>query len=189
MWFQTGSLWISMFGMIEITISLPMAYFVYTYIFQIQYFDFLCSLAIYIVMAIGADDVFIWFDAYKQSAYESPEISASLESRFIWAWHKAASAMLVTSLTTCVAFFATATSPLLSIKSFGYFTAFVIFLDYIYVITWLPPRRCSTTGGSRTRASASAPAAAPAARLMKTASRTLPCRLSAAARWSACRSP
>ena len=138
MWFQTGSLWISMFGMIEITISLPMAYFVYTYIFQIQYFDFLCSLAIYIVMAIGADDVFIWFDAYKQSAYESPEISASLESRFIWAWHKAASAMLVTSLTTCVAFFATATSPLLSIKSFGYFTAFVIFLDYIYVITWLP---------------------------------------------------
>ena len=138
MWFQTGSLWIATFGMLEICMSLPIAMWVYTYIFGIEYFDTICALALYIVMAIGADDVFIWFDAYKQSAYEAPEISGSLESRFIWAWHKAASAMLVTSLTTCVAFFATATSPLLSIKSFGYYTAFVIFLDYIYVITWLP---------------------------------------------------
>ena len=60
MWFQTGSFWIAMFGMAEITISLPMSYFVYTYIFRIEYFDFMCSLSIYIVMAIGADDVFIW---------------------------------------------------------------------------------------------------------------------------------
>eukprot|EP01047_Picozoa_sp_COSAG01_P004743 COSAG01_NODE_158_length_23708_cov_7.921979_1_plen_852_part_10 len=131
MWFQTGSLWISMFGMIEITISLPIAYFFYTYVFQIEYFDFLCTLSLYIVMAIGADDVFIWFDAYKQSAFEPPEISGTLETRFIWAWHKAASAMLVTSLTTCAVFCATASSPLLNIMSFGIFTAFVIFLDYI----------------------------------------------------------
>ena len=138
MWFQTGSLWISMFGMIEITISLPMSYFFYTYMFGIEYFDTLCALSLYIVMAIGADDVFIWFDAYKQSAYEPPEISGSMETRFIWAWHKAASAMLVTSLTTCAVFCATATSPLLNIMSFGFFTSMVIFLDYIYVITWLP---------------------------------------------------
>ena len=43
--------------------------------------------------------------------------------------------MLVTSITTCMAFTATATSPLLAIKSFGLFTAIVIFLDYVYVIT------------------------------------------------------
>ena len=138
MWFQTGSLWISMFGMAEITISLPLGYWVYTYMFGIEYFDPICMLALYVVMAIGADDVFIWFDAYKQSGYEGPEISGSLETRFIWAWRKAASAMLVTSLTTCAVFFATATSPLLNIKSFGIYAAIVIFLDYIYVITWLP---------------------------------------------------
>ena len=138
MWFQTGSLWIAMFGMAEITISLPLGYWAYTYVFGIEFFDPICMLAVYIVMAIGADDVFIWFDAYKQSAYESPDISGSLETRFIWAWRKAASAMLVTSLTTCAVFFATATSPLINIKSFGIFAAIVIFLDYIYVITWLP---------------------------------------------------
>ena len=138
MWFQTGSLWISMFGMAEITISLPLGYWVYSYIFAIEYFDPICMLVLYVVMAIGADDVFIWFDAYKQSGYEAPEISGSLETRFIWAWRKAASAMLVTSLTTCAVFFATATSPLLNIKSFGIYAAIVIFLDYIYVITWLP---------------------------------------------------
>ena len=39
MWFMTGSLWISMFGMMEITISLPLGYWVYTYLFGIEYFD------------------------------------------------------------------------------------------------------------------------------------------------------
>ena len=46
MWFQTGSAWISLFGMAEISISLPMSYFVYTYLFRIEYFDFLCSLSL-----------------------------------------------------------------------------------------------------------------------------------------------
>ena len=85
MWFMTGSFWISVFGMLEITISLPLAYWVYTYVFMIEYFDPICMLALYVVMAIGADDVFIWFDAYKQSAFEAPEISCSLETRFLWA--------------------------------------------------------------------------------------------------------
>jgi hypothetical protein len=39
MWFMTGSFWISMFGMLEITISLPLGYWVYTYILGIEYFD------------------------------------------------------------------------------------------------------------------------------------------------------
>ena len=39
MWFMTGSFWISCFGMMEITISLPIGYWVYTYILGIEYFD------------------------------------------------------------------------------------------------------------------------------------------------------
>ena len=39
MWFMTGSFWISCFGMMEISISLPLGYWVYTYIFGIEYFD------------------------------------------------------------------------------------------------------------------------------------------------------
>eukprot|EP01047_Picozoa_sp_COSAG01_P137258 COSAG01_NODE_67746_length_266_cov_0.616766_1_plen_76_part_01 len=52
----------------------------YTFVFGIEYFDTLCALSLYIVMAVGADDVFIWFDAYEQSAFESREVSATLES-------------------------------------------------------------------------------------------------------------
>ena len=122
----------------EIFISVPMAYWVYTYCFGILYFDLLCPLALFIVVAIGADDVFIWFDAYEQSARESIEISATLETRVVWAWRAAASAMLITSLTNCAVFVATALSPLPCVTSFGLFAAIVIFLDYIYVITWLP---------------------------------------------------
>ena len=138
LWFQTSSLLLACVGMTEITLSLPMAYFVYTHVLGFEYFDFMCSLGLYILMAIGADDVFIWVDAYKQSAYQPGHISATIETRFSWAWRRASYAMLITSLTTFAAFMAATLSPLLEIKSFGVFVAFAIMLDYVYVITWLP---------------------------------------------------
>ena len=46
--------------------------------------------------------------------------------------------MLVTSLTTCAAFVATAFTPLQDVQSFGIFTAIVIWVDYMQVITWFP---------------------------------------------------
>ena len=49
----------------EIFFSLPMAWFIFRVVLQIKYFDFLNSLAIFIVAAIGADDIFIFMDAYK----------------------------------------------------------------------------------------------------------------------------
>jgi len=139
MWFQTGySVLIATMGMIEICMSLPMAVFFYRVVFGFMYFDFLNMLVLYIILAIGADDVFIWVDAYKQSAYQDPIISSDLEARMSWAWRRAAYAMFATSCTTCGAFLATAFSPLLELQSFGIYAALVIFLDYIYVITWLP---------------------------------------------------
>ena len=138
MWFATGSLLLSFMGMTEMLLCLPMAYFVYTHVLGFKYFDFMCALSLYIIMAIGADDVFIWVDAYKQSAYQPEEISGTLKTRFAWAWGRASYAMLITSLTTFAAFMGTSLSPLLEIKSFGIFVAFAIIIDYAYVISWLP---------------------------------------------------
>ena len=97
-------------------------------------------LVLYIVLAIGADDVFIWVDAYKQSAYEPDIISTDLEARMSWAWKRASYAMLATSVTTCGAFLATAFSPLLELQSFGIFAALVILLNYVYVVRPPQPR-------------------------------------------------
>ena len=56
-----------------------------------------------------------------------------------WVYRRAGLAMLITSLTTCAAFLATAASSwqVPDLQLFGIFTAFVIFIDYVLVMTFL----------------------------------------------------
>jgi len=46
--------------------------------------------------------------------------------------------MFITSFTTMCAFIATATSPLVGSQSFGIYTAFCVWTDYVFVMTWFP---------------------------------------------------
>ena len=70
---NTGSFFLAGVGILEIFMSIPVAWFIFTGIFQIKYFAFLNALSIFIVAAIGADDIFIFIDAYKQSGERDPQ--------------------------------------------------------------------------------------------------------------------
>ena len=134
--FTVGSWFLSVIGMTEIVLSVPVSWFIYKFIFQIEYFAFLNTLSLFIVAAIGADDIFIFMDAYKQSAHsDDPEILESLESRMSWVYRRTGSAMAITSATTCAAFLCTLVTPLVDIQSFGIFAAIVIFIDYVLVMS------------------------------------------------------
>ena len=85
--------------------------------------------------AIGADDIFVFMDAYKQSKIRNPENLVDLETRMSWVYRRTGSAMLITSATTCCAFLCTLITPLPSIQSFGIFAAFVILVDYVLVMS------------------------------------------------------
>jgi hypothetical protein len=98
-------------GIFEIIISYPLGTFVWHVILQEPYVTYLNYNALFIILGIGADDIFVLVDAYKQASLQPPHISGSLETRFAWAYNRAASAMLSTSLTTCAAFAACASSP------------------------------------------------------------------------------
>jgi len=132
---NTGSWFLATFGMIEIIMSIPTAWFLYSCLFQLKYFAGLNMLAIFIVLAIGADDIFVFLDAYKQSAHEGPEVLVDLETRMSWVYRRAGTAMLITSATTCSAFLCTCFTPLAEIMSFGIMASLVILMDYIWVMT------------------------------------------------------
>mmetsp|Transcript_16638 Transcript_16638/g.31514 ORF Transcript_16638/g.31514 Transcript_16638/m.31514 type:complete len:1040 (+) Transcript_16638:98-3217(+) len=132
--YMLGSWFLSAVGMFEIVMSLPLAWITFSYIFQIKYFSALNTLCIFIVMAIGADDIFVFMDAYKQSASKGPEVLSSLETRMSWVFRRSGSAMLLTTITTCCAFLCTLISPIAGTRSFGVFAAFVIFYDYLLVM-------------------------------------------------------
>mmetsp|Transcript_10211 Transcript_10211/g.18721 ORF Transcript_10211/g.18721 Transcript_10211/m.18721 type:complete len:559 (-) Transcript_10211:27-1703(-) len=138
LWWQTESLFITSCGLFEIAISFPLGLFAWYVILQQPYITYLMYSGLFVILGIGADDIFVLVDAFKQSSYQPPHISGSLETRFAWAYNRAASAMLATSFTTAAAFASCAISPIWDISCFGCVTAAMIIADYILVITWLP---------------------------------------------------
>ena len=55
-----------------------------------------------------------------------------------YTWRRAAKAMLVTSSTTAIAFFATGFSKIMPIRTFGYFAGIIVPMNFILVITLYP---------------------------------------------------
>jgi len=132
---NTGSWFLALVGFLEIFFSIPIAWVIFSVVFRIEYFGTLNALAVFIVAAIGADDIFIFMDAYKQSKNRDPDNLVDMETRMSWVYRRTGTAMAITSATTCSAFLCTLITPLTSIQSFGIFAAIVIFIDYVLVMT------------------------------------------------------
>jgi protein dispatched 1 len=69
-------------------------------------------LIIYIVLGIAADDIFVFYDAFQQSAEMDKKAMDTMEKRLTYAFRRAARAMAITSSTTAVAFFANGLSSI-----------------------------------------------------------------------------
>ena len=136
-WLQTRSLFIAILTVTECILSFTASVMIMFYM-GIQWMAFEQFLGIYIVLAIGADDVFVFMDAYKQSFYMGPKVNKDLVTRMSWVYRRAGLAMLITSLTTACAFVTTAMSaPIPTLQLFGIFAACVILFDYLLVMTFL----------------------------------------------------
>ncbi len=68
--FHLKSLFLGMFAMVQIVMSFPITVTIYKLVFQVQYYSFMQNLVVFVVLGIAADDVFVFTDAWKQSAKE-----------------------------------------------------------------------------------------------------------------------
>ena len=134
---HTGSFMLATLGMVQVIMPFPLAYFVYRTIFGIKNFYGLSVLTLFIVLAIGADDIFVFFDSWKH-ADQRPrhDTCVYMRGRFAHAWKESGKAMGITSLTTMCAFIATMSSSLATISYFGTFAAMLVFFDYALVMTF-----------------------------------------------------
>ena len=135
MLFQTGSFWITSFGMGSVLSTFFGANLLYNIVIGYKFFGIFNVLALFIVLGIGADDIFIFSDTWK--LYATCKFD-SLEERLSVVFKRAAIAMFVTSLTTMVAFFVSSFSPLLPISAFGTYAGLCIFINYLSVISFFP---------------------------------------------------
>jgi predicted RND superfamily exporter protein len=133
---HTQSLLLATVGMYEIVMAFPVAFFFYRCLFQVSYFQNLQILAVFVMLGIGADDVFVFVDAFKQSR-NLPELSTC--ERVIYAADRASKAIFATSLTTAGAFAATTTSSVMPIAAFGIFASTLIIVLFLLNIALLPP--------------------------------------------------
>lgn len=68
MWWYTASIFLTLMAIISVVLSLAVAYFVYTFVFELDFFPFMNLLAAVIVVGIGADDVFVYVQVISRSA-------------------------------------------------------------------------------------------------------------------------
>jgi hypothetical protein len=103
-------------GLLQIILSFPLAFFVYKLVAGLDFFPFLNFIGIFVVFALGAGDIFVAIDKWKNARISFPIHAYSTEFVAAKAFPDAANAMFLTTLTTAVAFFATAICPVAPIK-------------------------------------------------------------------------
>ena len=108
---------------------------IYRVLFDFRYIGIFHVLSVFIILGIGADDVFVFSDTWRAS---KDRVYPNLLSRFSDVYSHAAGAMFITSFTTMVAFISNVFSPLLGVSSFGMFSALLVFVNYCSVIIFFP---------------------------------------------------
>jgi hypothetical protein len=137
---HTQSTFITTMGMTQIVLSMTVGTFIYGTVFGIGYFHFLHLLIIFLVLGIGADDIFVYTDAWRQSAdeFSSGDPKALRLARTHYALSRTAEAVFNTSFTTTVAFLSQTGSELMPIRSLGIYASIVVILNYVFAITFTP---------------------------------------------------
>ena len=133
---HTRSLFLGTLGALQIGLSFPLSLGVYTYVLRIPLFGVLHVLGLYVILGIGCDDIFVLSDAFAQSAWAAPaEARATTLGRMRWAYQRAIGAIVVTTMTDCMAFLASAICIVPNLVGFGIFTALLAASNLVLVAT------------------------------------------------------
>ena len=132
---HTRSLFLGITGLVQVLFSFPVCFFVYRVIFQIKLFGALQVISLFIVLGIGADDVFILTDALAQSRVVS-HVKHSKLLRLAFASSRAIETMFTTSITSAFAFGATIISVVPAIRYFGVFTCCLVIVNFVLCCTF-----------------------------------------------------
>jgi len=158
MWLYTSSFFVTINTVIAIVLSLGMSYFIYIIIFKLKFFPFMNLLVLIVIVGIGSDDAFIfmkiWHCVYTErfrknqntpltpsSSFASEPYGDSRDSLvgvMAKTLEHASLSMLVTSLTTAAAFYASFESSITAVRCFGIFAGTTVMVNYLLMITWLP---------------------------------------------------
>jgi len=130
--------------MYQIILSLPVGALLYRRVLMIDFFDFLHMLVVYLVLGIGADDVFVLVDSFRHLSSELPakdggsfgdlELAKLLQLTLV----RSGQAIFSTSFTTTVAFLSQSVSGIMPMRTCGYYAAVCIILNFVFTMLFTP---------------------------------------------------
>ena len=135
-WMQTGSIFITIMTFLSMFFSLELAYFIFVFVFEIKFFPYMNLVTVLLIIAVGADDVFVYTKIWHLSKKERN--NGTLEKLVSDTLKHATLSMFVTSLTTAGAIFANVVSPITSIKSFSIYAGTTVLCNLVLMVTWTP---------------------------------------------------
>lgn len=136
MWIYTSSLFVTVAAFIAMFWAVEVAYFLYTFVFKIKFFPYMNMVTLVVMVAIGADDLFIYCKVWHLAKAEKN--NGVLEKIVSDTLRHSALSMLVTSLTSAAAFYANYVSDITSIRCFSVFAGTCIVINFFLTLTWLP---------------------------------------------------
>ncbi|XP_061172339.1 protein dispatched homolog 1-like isoform X2 [Saccostrea echinata] len=135
-WLYSLSIFITVMTFFMMFWSLEIAYILYMLVFRIGFFPYMNLVAVIIILAIGADDVFIYCRVWRLA--KSVRNNGNLEKIVSDTLRNGSVSMFVTSLTTAAALYCNAFSSITSIKCFSIYAGTAVLCNFILVVTWMP---------------------------------------------------
>jgi hypothetical protein len=154
-----GSVVLASCAMFQIALTFPGSLYLYYLATGSATVGMLNVLSVYVMLGIGVDDVFIFFDTFRQTdnmdhIMESVardadgaaaaatgrrrESKAIMQARLEVAFGTAGKSMFATTFTTACAFLANMFTEIPVIRSFGIFMCILVFWNFVLVITLFP---------------------------------------------------
>jgi len=149
--FNVNSVFIASMGMFMVFMAFTPGMVLYRYLAGYAYFGTLNMLVLFIMLSIGADDIFVLNDTWQQernralvtyrflrSEGTQEQIQSSLRRRLQCTVGHAGKVMFTTSLSTMMSFVSNSISSFPGIYCFGAFAAIVVAVNYVAVCTFMP---------------------------------------------------
>ena len=129
---QTFSLFTAGLAVAAVCLSIPSTNLIYHFVFSQTYIGPFNIITLFYVLGITADDIFVFYDAWRESArFEF----ASLTCRVSFCYKRISFA---TTVTSAIGFLTMTSSPLVVIRSFGLFAAILVVLNLALLYSFLP---------------------------------------------------
>ena len=134
---HTRSLSVGTTAMGMVLFSFPITLVLYRRVFAITNLSALHLVIVFVVLGIGADNIFVLWDAWCQSA-NFPQFKGDYKKRMAYTFRRASKACLATSSTTAFAFLSNGFSTMMPVSAFGYFASLIVPVNYILIVFYWP---------------------------------------------------